>query len=382
MAQTAEDEVMDDKSLSESMDEDIRETLKAIQSRNEEPTAEETSEQKPERVRDESGKFAKESAAPAEKPDASNVTEGATETEAADAPLVSTTGQPLDINRAPASWKPAAKAAWGTLPEPIRAEIYRRESDFLNGNKGLRENADFGQQIKGVLEPYRMLIEAEGGTPDRAIADTMRTAALFRVGTPQQKLDAIFQIDKQFNVGLTNVIQQEVNRRLAENGQQPQQAQQPATFADPRVDSILASLQAQERQRAQEMERTSNDAVERFINALGADGQPKHPFVDNVLDDMGNRVAALRRTNPAMDHNTALEQAYEAAVWANPETRAVLLSQQQAAASQPVETLRKVEQARRASAVNVPKRGALPASGPAKTLDETIAETGRALGMF
>lgn len=393
------EEILEDADLSNAMDETIRSTLKEIQSRAPEEVPAETVETAPateapkvEKPRDETGKFVKtekvEPAAPAKQPDKAQIA-GATEPAAAEpqepAPVL-TTGQPIDLNRAPSSWKPAAKAVWAGLPEPVRAEIYRRESDFLNGNKGLRENADFGQSVKNVVEPYRMLIEAEGGTPERAIADTLRTAALFRVGTPQQKLAAIFDIDKQFNAGLNQYVQQEFNRLYAQQtGQQP--AAQP--YQDPRVDQMQQALQAMENERKkQDQERSSreqqasNAAVQRFMSAKDEKGQPLYAFVDNVLDDMSARVQMLRRTNPAVSHEDALKQAYEAAVWANPETRAVLISQQQAQASQPAETLRKVEQAKRASAVNVPKRGALPATEPPKSLDETIRETGKALGMF
>ena len=340
--------------------------------------------------RDETGKFTKASApqpdsVPASQGEESPPADGAEPEQ----PLVSTTGQPLDITRPPSSWKPAAKALWAQLPEAVRAEAYRRENDFLHGNKDLRETADFGKSIKQIMDPYRMLIEAENGTPERAIADTMRTAALFRVGTPQQKLDALFQIDKQFNAGLTQFIQSEFTRLSAqqqgEPGQSPVAApQQP--FVDPRVDQIMASLQAQERAQTAQAEQASNRAVEEFMAEKGADGQQLYPFVDNVIDDMSHRVALLRRQNPAMGHKEALKQAYEAAVWANPETRAVLISQQQAQAAAPGANLLKVQQAQRASATNVPRRGAIPPASASTHLtlgtpesDDSIRETYRQL---
>ncbi len=391
------EEVKDEVDLNSEIDETIRNTLKEITARNEAPEPEQTeviaeTPAKPDKPRDETGKFTKaqkESKEPAAEPERAasptQTEQTAPATPAAEpqepAPVL-TTGQPIDLNRAPSSWKPAAKAAWADLPEPVRAEIYRRESDFLNGNKGLRENADFGQSVKQVVEPYRMLIEAEGGTPEKAIAATLRTAALFRVGTPQQKLEALFAIDKQYNAGLNAYVQQEFNRLYAQQTGQPGQPAQQQPYQDPRVDQLIASMQKQEQERAAYEKQQSNNAVERFMAAKDEKGQPLHPFVDNVLDDMSERVANIRRQNPAMNHEAALEQAYEAAVWANPETRAVLIGQQQAQANQPVETLRKVEQAKRASAVNVPKRGALPATEPPKTLDDTIRETGKALGMF
>lgn len=375
-----ENEVLDGRELSESMDESILANLREIQSRNTEEPAEEApevTEQEParERTRAPDGKFAKETAP--ETPDTSNIPAEAVE---AAVPV------DVDMNRAPSSWKPAAKAAWAALPEQVRTEIHRREFDFHNTTfKGpLKENADFGQSVKSIVEPYRMLIEAEGGTPEGAIRDTMRTAALLRTGSQDAKLQAVFAMDKQFNIGLQAAFQQAVAAEVARaTGQAPQAPQAPqASYNDPRVDSILQSLQAQERERQGQLERMSNAAVEQFIAAKDAQGQPLYPFIDNVAEDMNTRVILLRRQNPAQEHAAVLKQAYEEAVWANPETRAVLLSQQQAQAIKPEANLRRVEQAKRASAVNVPKRGSLPATGPARSLEDTIRETARELGMF
>jgi hypothetical protein len=392
--------VVDDKTLDEELNESIAATLKDIQSR-EAPidkvddaviAASEAVGKTNDKPRDPEGKFtkapkeSKQSTAPAEKPDKAPIA-GAVEqvavapTEAVEAP------QGIDISRAPSSWKPAAKAAWAALPEPVRAEIYRREGDFHNGAKGIKPDADFGKSIRGIVEPYRAFIEAEGGTPERAVADTMRTAALFRTGTQQQKLEAIFAIDKQFNGGLNQHFQQAVQAEVAKaTGQPVQRVHQPQSFQDSRVDTLMAKIDRQERERAAEDSRISNAATDKFLTAKDDKGQPLYPFVDNVLDDMSARVGSIRGQNPSMSHEEVLKQAYDAAVWANPETRAVLIGQQQATANQPVETLRKVEQAKRASAVNVPKRGAIPARAPDTVLrigtpesDESIRQTYREL---
>ena len=384
MALTAEGE--EGRSLDEQLDADILANLRDIQARNSEPeeaapveeATEEPAEPKQDRARAPDGKFVKESAAPAEAPDTPAQPEGQTEPAAAEPALN------VDLNRAPSSWKPAAKAAWANLPPEIRAEVHRREADFHNTTlKGpLKENADFGQSIKQVIEPYRAMIEAEGGTPDRAVADLLRTAALFRTGSPQAKLQGLLQLDQQFNVGLRQYMQQQFA--------QPAEGQaQPQTFSDPRVDQMMQSLQAIERERqaeqqrqAQAQERATNDAVNSFISAKDDKGAPLYPFVDNVIDEMNLLVAEHRRRNPGADHGQILKQAYEQAVWANPETRSVLIAQQQAKASQPEANLRKVEQAKRATAGYVPKRGALPASAPPLSMDDTIRETAKALGMF
>lgn len=395
------DEHQSEGALDAEMTESIRATLREIEARPDNDgaplelpagntTTTETPAQQPagapsDKPRDLTGKFTK--AEPAPQPDSSlaPVTEGSPPADGADQPLVSTNGQPLDITRAPSSWKPAAKALWAGLPEVVRAEAYRRENDFLHGNKEVRETADFGKSIKQVMEPYRMLIQAEGGTDERAIADTMRTAALFRVGTPQQKLDALFQIDKQFNAGLGQFIQNEFARLSGQPAGQQQPAQA-APFADPRVDTLMAGFERQERERTAHEERVTNQAIDTFIAAKNEKGEPLYPFVDNVIDDMSQRAAILRKANPSLDRAEILKQAYEAAVWANPETRAVLISQQQTQAAAPGANLLKVQQAQRASATNVPRRGAIPPAGASTHLkfgtpesDESMRETYRQL---
>lgn len=402
------EEVLEGRELGEAMDESIGTLYREIQARSapEEPAAPAAApvEAEPaaepeapagERARDKDGKFVaakdapKESAAPAKADTQSKAIEpAAPEQAAADTePALKFGSVTVDLTRPPSSWKPAAKVAWAALPPAVQAEIYRRETDFSNTvlNGPLKESADFGRTVRGVVEPYRAMIEAEGGTPERAIGDLLKTAQLFRTAPQPTKLQALFQLDQQFGAGLQAFIQQEVLRHSGQAGvtaPQPQMQPPAPPYQDPRVDTLLAAYQQQERERAAQAERASSAAVEQFIATKGADGKDAYPFVDNVLEDMSMRVQALRRQNPALEHTQALKQAYEQAVWANPETRAVLIAAQQAQAVAPAEALRKVADAKRASAGNVPKRGALPATGPAKSLDETIRETARELGMF
>lgn len=399
-----EDVAQTEKEFDAKLTESIGATLKEIQDR---PVEDETPapvvEATPavsDKPRGEDGKFikaedkpapVKESAAPAEKPDKAQIA-GATEQAAAEPeqPLVTTTGQPIDINRPPSSWKPAAKVEYANLSPALKAEIHRRESDFLNGGKGLKENADLGLEIRKVAAPYQALLDAEGGSLPQAMAGYLRTAAVFRNGTSQQKLNAIFGLDQMFGVGLQQhfqtMVQSEVAKRTGQpvDPNAPQQPAQPQVFQDPRVDQLLANYQRQEQERAGLDKSAREKATENFLSAKDAKGAPLYPFVDNVADNMSVLVSAIRGQNPALGHEDVLKRAYEEAVWANPETRAVLLQQQQAQATQSQEKLQKVEQAKRASAGNMPKRGALPLTKPAAKFgspegDEQIRDTFRQL---
>ncbi len=392
------DEVMDDRALSESMDADMANTLAEINARNaqeevEQPQAADApaSASSPEtpaaesaRARDASGKFIKGETEQTAAPETVSQPSSATETTAPVA--AAPTEQAIDINRPPSSWKPAAKAQWANLPADVRQEIYRREGDFHKGNSQIKENADFGQKIRTMAQPYDMLIKAEGATHEAAFDDYLKSAAMLRVGTPQQKLDLIKQLDSRYNCGLNEDFSRAVLAKVAEITGQPVQQQPQQQFQDPRVDALLRSQEQAEQQRAAQLTAQANDAETRFRAAVDDKGQPQFPFVDNVADDMVNRIPEIRRLNPSLPHFDVLKQAYEAAAWANPETRAVLLSQQAAQANQPAETLRKVEAAKRANAVNVPRRGAIPASQPNANLvlgtpesDESMRETYRQL---
>ena len=400
-----------ERELSEAMDETIRTTLADINSRAEpdaqipveepaaaEPAAEPVAEQdkprdpksgqfkKGEQQRHQPAKTAKTSAAQAEPTNPAPAT--VPEPAAAETELPLKFGAvEVDLKRPPSSWKPGAKAQWGALPADVQKEIYRRETDFSNSvlNGPMKQNADFGNAVRQTVEPYRAMIEAEGGTPERAIGELFKTAALFRTGSQPSKLNALFALDQQFNGGLRDHFSRSVQAEVARLTGQPAQQQQPQqqqVFQDPRVDALMQSLQQQERQRAQQEESIANSATDQFLASKNDKGEPKFPFVDNVIDDMTNRVAAIRQGNPALAHNDVLQRAYDEAVWANPETRAVLIAQTQATQQAAAQTAQKVAVAKRAQVGAMPKRGAIPATEPPKSLDETIRETARELGMF
>lgn len=405
-----ETEVIDDKTLDQEITESIRGTLADITARGAEETgltpdakiAEETPSTEPavpaaapEKPRAPDGKFAKapkEPAVPA-KADTSTPVAATASVAGAAAPEeeLKFGNVKIDLARPPASWKPAAKMAWAALPENVRQEIYRREADFSNTvlNGPLKESANFGKSVREIVAPYQQMIEREGGTPERAIAETLKTMAFFRTADQPTKLAELFKIDKQFGAGLQAHFNAELRRAIKDitGKDEPSLGGAPAqTFTDPRVDALVARLQEQDNARTEEVRKGAASATEQFFAAKNAAGEPEYPFIANVSDDMSARVAEIRRANPGMEHVAVLKQAYDAAVWANPETRAVLISQQQAQAAQPTEALQKVARAKLAAAGNLPKRGAIPAQSQAGNLrlgtpesDESIRQTFREL---
>lgn len=338
------------------------------------------------KARDTAGRFAArgEQAAPAPKPGAeagaAEAPAGAEGAPAADAGVevpVRADGKPVDLNRPPSEWKPAAKAEWAALSPSVRAEVLRRETDAFKKVQEVLPEANLGRSIRQALAPFQASVQMDGGGDVvRAVAGLAQTAHTLRFGTPPEKQAAMANIARAY--GIPWAAGQPGGQQQDAAGAQAGQ-QQP--IYDPRVDTILRNLQAEERRRAAEVESQSVAATQNFIGATDEKGQPRYPFVDNVMDDMVARVQQLRAQSPSLTHGQVLEKAYEAAVWANPETRAILIQQQQQAQSAQTReaNLRKVADAKRAAAGNLPRRGTAPGAEPVGKMEDTILETYRSL---
>lgn len=348
------------------------------------PVAENATEEvapEPVRARDDSGRFTKGT-----KEEPKPAAKAAPTAPAAKAP-VTAPEQPTETNAtpagsqspsrdtkvAPSTWKPAAREGFEKLPESARAEIHRREDDYRRGTEQLMPDATFGKSMRQVVEPYRLLIESEGGSTERAVGDLLRTAAVLRMGGPQEKLNAMVAIVRQFNVDLSPLLQ---------SGQTPpQQTQQ---FRDPRVDQLLANQAREQQQRAAREQQQLETTVTRWLDEVDTQGQPKRPYLNDVMSEMSVLIPQLRAANPLLTEVQALEEAYERATWANPDVRAVLQTRQQTELQSQAQAANqsRVHEAKRAASVNVPRRASTPSPGKPGALEDTIRETAQALGFF
>jgi hypothetical protein len=286
-----------------------------------------------------------------------------------------------DVNRAPSTWKPTARAEYEKLPAAIKAEIHRREADFQNGQAQLLPDATMGKNMRAVIEPYRMLIEAEGGTPERAVADLFRTAAIFRTGSVQQKYQAVAEIAQQFGIDLRYLVQAATEQQGAPNPQgQPQQNQ----FRDPRVDQLLAQQNLERQQAAQREKSQMESTVTRWMSEVDASGNPKREYLSDVIGDMSALVPQIQQADPTLTHAQALDAAYDRAIWAHPEIRALLTQKQQTEleTQRRADNQKRIGDARKAGSVNVARRASTPSAGKPGTMDDTILATARELGMI
>jgi hypothetical protein len=170
------------------------------------------------------------------------------------------------------------------------------------------------------------LIQAEGGTPITAISDLLRTAALLRTGSPQQKQQMLLAIAQQFGVPLG----------MAQGHMQGQPHGMPDISAHPFVQHLagtVAQMQGHftEQQKAAQaqVERTNAKAVQDFIGEADAKGQPKYPMDEALEGDFVVEIQLARSLHPDWDARRVLEAAYENLTWKTPSLRDLRLKKQE-----------------------------------------------------
>lgn len=291
-------------------------------------------EEKPtgERARGPDGKFVAQPDAPVESVD------GAAAEPIAEAPAVP------DVGAAPSSWKKDAQAKWGELPDWARAEIAKREQDV---EKGFAKYQAL-RNVEPVLDWIGQQAPQHGTTVQQVVQNWAQTQAALL--NPQSAPQAIQALAQQYLPPQTlRALAQQVLGN-PQGQQQGQIAQQPAQAAEPVwVDPELAELkrqlaeqqtwrqtiEQQAQQAAQDSQRQAYrqkvSAIDIFGSEKGQDGQLLRPHLETVMPDMVASIAQIRTANPQLSDQDVLQQAYDRAVWSNPDTRKQVLDAQKLA---------------------------------------------------
>lgn len=254
----------------------------------------------------------------AETPEESEIEEVETEETTIEEPeeVIETT---LDIPP-PESWNGTVKEKWSELPAEVRAEIKRREDDFHKGMTKLDEDRNFGLRMKEVVSPYMPIIQAEGGTPEGAFKDYLNMAYTMRQGTPEQKANVIRTAMQQFGIDPRMVMSQpQANPEMM------------------RLENELLGLKQQLTQKEQLQQQEEQSRINSEIEAFASD--PANIYFNDVKSDM----AILLESGKAGD----MKEAYDMAIWANPQTRSRLLEAQQA--EQKVKRQKEIEAKKKAA---------------------------------
>jgi hypothetical protein len=254
----------------------------------------------------------------------------------------------------PASWSAAAKARFQALDPVIQQEVLKREKDMDAGKAQWDQKGERLNRLETILAPRRERMQLAGLDDARAIE------ALFAAQDYLERDPAggLAWLARQYGVDLNRLRQ----------GQPEQAAQPPMHPAVARLAEQVGAMQgalAEQQRAAEQAQRARADAE---LQAFRAD--PSNLYFDNARDDM----AALLKTGRA----ATLKDAYDRAVWANPETRTLVIAheedQRRSAAEQAARERTQAARHAAGSITGPPQPGASPMNaGPAPSLRDELA---------
>lgn len=248
--------------------------------------------------------------------------------------------------KAPSSWKPAAQEAYlkaergeALTPEEVRiltTEANRRESDFHRGVEEFKTHAQRAKTYEAVTAPYQQTFNQLGVDAPTAIGYLLKADSILRYSDPATKSQYFAQLASEYGIDINQVQSQ------------PQ--------PDPQINYLMQQLnelrssQQQWHNSIQQQERARSDQeLSRFESA------------GNVhFDAVRNDMADLLESGKA----SSLEDAYEKAVWMNPDIRKSLIEQQRLDANKKA---LEESQSIRAKSAAVSVKGSSPSAGGVKT---------------
>lgn len=272
------------------------------------------------RARDEKGRFARgdEAPEPKSKPEKADAPapEAVEPTHSADPK-----GEPSH-SAPPTSWTKESKALWESLPAAVKAEVYRREADTTKGVQQLKQR--YGA-IDQVLAPHIQAFRQAGREPHDVIQQLIGWN--YALANPDkgkareafQRLAAAFQIDPS-TIGSASP---------GSNGAIPSAQVPPELYA--RVNQLSTVVSQQQQLHQQQQAAAAEQSIQNWA-------KDKPHFV-KVREHMGHLInadlTALHQTGVApggfvKNGNVDLDAVYNAAVYANSETRAAMLSEEAA----------------------------------------------------
>jgi hypothetical protein len=261
--------------------------------------------------------------------------------------------QPTTPSRpAPKAWPKEMHDKWGTLSPEVQDYLEVREKQMLDGLEQYKEHYGFGKSMRDVVMPYKPILDALGLDEQKAIGYLLNAHYRLTQGTPEQRAAAYQHLGE--SLGLVQRSQSQADQAL-----------QPLLEKVSRIESQL--IERENAAFAEARSRISRQ-VEDFANEKDAEGNAKHPYFDDVADDI---VAFI-------DKGMELKDAYERAVYANPATREKEFARLQKQREEQLRAKSKeeAERARKATSANVRSRDTKRAPTESLgTMDDTLQET-------
>jgi len=247
--------------------------------------------------------------------------------------------------KAPSSWKPEAAAVWAKIDagQPVtpaelktfRDEAARREGDYHKGVQGWKQHATAGQAYEQAIAPYRETLTKLGVDGVTAVGELLKADHTLRYAPDSVKVQKLLELAQVYNIDLSKQFSPEISKYERELFEMREKL---AKNESAQQESVNASLESE---------------LSRFAAA------PGHEH----FEDVRGHMASLLSGGVAKD----LEDAYQQAVFANPQTRTALLDQQRRASDESARL-------QRARAASGSVRGSSPAAGTPSAAGNSVRD--------
>ena len=257
-------------------------------------------------------------------------------------------GEP-EVIHAPEHWSAEDRAVFDELPSAAQKSWLRREKEY---EKGIQKKAEESKALLEAIGPYRDFLKMRGIDEPTAIRTWVAAQQILDTD-PVNGLKFLIQ---QYGPQVASALKAEFGQQNEPSGKRD----------DPDVAKLRQEISVLRNQNKQietqyhtERQQQAYQQVQNFREETDANGQPVHPFFDEVQDKM----RGLLLSGSAQD----LQDAYEQAVWTHPKYRESYAEQQRKAAQQE-EAKRRQEAANRAkkTARSVNGKGSIPTPAPKK----------------
>lgn len=205
----------------------------------------------------------------------------------------------------PKSWKKELSSHWGPLPPEVKRYIHEREKQALEGILRYKNSYDPYAKLEERLKP---LFAQWGGSLPELAERLINTHLTLLYGPAEQKQQLLNTLVRDYNLGA-----------LLQGGQPPSNGQ--ANPLQQELSAVRERLEMMERSMLQNAYKAAEEQVQKFL------AQPDKEFASEVIKDM----TRLLESGLAKD----LEDAYQQAIWSNPEVRAKLLEREVSKAAAP-----------------------------------------------
>lgn len=223
---------------------------------------------------------------------------------------------PKPSDKAPISWRPEVREEWDKLPESVKQTVATRERQVQQVLNESAEARKFTEALNRTISPYQAMLQAENMHPIQMVGDLLQTAQALRTAPPATKAEIVSNIIQKFGIDIP-MLDRALSGQQPQNDPVQQQVQQMLQQQLAPIQQEFQQLKQQRDYQQQQVQYQAAQTVDQFIDSV--------PYGRDVAPMMADLIDMARSRGQDM----SLEQAYEAACYADPGIRGLMQRQQQ-----------------------------------------------------